>query len=163
MVTSCFRYHTVPKPSPDTDNCFKVQKEVAAWGGKHQWRQHEPFPPARKAVHCDFPSFPSGIPTHQASLPSSCHRLATTLRTVNFSVLEEASFSYINGNLAVLLQVYTNYMNQLLFGKQTGLHTPLINDTAECLMTFMHLQNMKVVPIKHTNLEVLDIYLALFS
>lgn len=89
VVTSCSQYHTVPKPSPDTSNFFKVQKEVMAWGGKHQWRQHEPFPPARKGVYCNFPSLSSSIQqTHQAFLPSSCHPLAITLRTVNISVLE---------------------------------------------------------------------------
>jgi len=44
--------------------------------------------------------------------------------------------------LAVLLQAYTNHTNQLLFGKQTGLYLPLINDTVEHLMTPKHLQNM---------------------
>lgn len=88
VVTSSFQYHTVPRASPDTGKFFKAQKEVVAWGGKHQWRQHEPFPLERKAVHSDFPSFPSSIQTHQASLPSSCHPLAITLRTGNISVLE---------------------------------------------------------------------------
>lgn len=36
-------------------------------------------------------------------------------------------------NLAVLLQAYTNYTNQLLFGKQTGLYITLIHDTARIL------------------------------
>lgn len=66
-------------------------------------------------------------------------------------------------NLAVLLQAYTNYTNQLLFGKQPGLYLPLINDAAEYLMTPRHLQNMQAVPTKHINLKVLDNNLELFS
>lgn len=66
-------------------------------------------------------------------------------------------------NLAVLLQAYTRYTKQLLFGKQTGLYLWWINDTAEYLMTLKYLQNMQAVPTKHINSKVLDIYLVLFS
>lgn len=164
-VVSCIRHHIAHRTSAEACIFSKVEEAVAIQGGKHQCRMHEPFPPVRKAVLHKSHQYslrhpnPSGFPAKLLSptgnqIKNSLH---LSIIRINQFQLQKCEF----GSIAT--STYTNYTNQLLFGKQTCLYLPLINDTAEHLMTPKHLQNTHTVPTKYMNSSVLDIYLELFS